>query len=228
MSDNGAEGAQFEAWPITAGGDMKAHVARYHNNNLDNIGARDSFVWYGSRWASASTAPGLLYKMFTSEGGIRVPFILRYPKLINAGTIDHSFATCMDILPTILDICSVHQPGKMYKGRSIAPVTGASWLPYLQGQKKEIHGVDHTTGWELFGRRAIRKGGMKAIFIPKPFGPEKWQLFNVLDDPGETNDLAEQQPDIMREMVGLYDEYCQKNGVIAQDGASRGKWNESI
>ncbi|KAI0596405.1 sulfatase [Biscogniauxia sp. FL1348] len=229
MSDNGAEGAQFEAFPATAGGDMDAYVARYHDNALDNIGARDSFVWYGSRWASASTAPGLLYKMFTSEGGIRVPLILRYPGLVpreRRGGVDHGFATCMDVLPTILDVCGVAHPGTTYRGRAIAPPAGKTWVPYLAGREPAIHGADHVTGWELFGRRAVRQGGFKATFIPKPFGPERWQLFNILDDPGETDDLAERRPEKLRDMIGLYNEYCKRNGVVTQSADSRSRWND--
>ncbi|KAI5918529.1 sulfatase [Camillea tinctor] len=230
MSDNGAEGAQFEAFPATAGGDMDAYVARYHNNALHNIGARDSFAWYGSRWASASTAPGLLYKMFTSEGGIRVPLIMRYPGLVapggEGGRIDHSFATCMDVLPTVLDVCGVAHPGTVYKGRAIAPLAGRTWVPYLRGAESAIHGVDHVTGWELFGRRAVRQGAYKATFIPRPFGPERWQLFNILDDPGETDDLAERQPEKLGDMVELYNEYCKRNGVVTQSGSSRSQWND--
>ena len=50
---------------------------RYYNNKLDNIGNYDSFVWYGPRWAQASTAPHKLYKGYSTEGGIRVPFIVQ-------------------------------------------------------------------------------------------------------------------------------------------------------
>lgn len=228
MSDNGAEGAQFEAWPMTAGGDMDAHVAKYHDNSLRNIGAYNSFVWYGSRWASASTAPGLLYKMFTSEGGIRVPLIMRYPSLAKPNSIDHSFTTCMDIMPTILDLCGVSHPGKRYKGRSVAPMMGCTWVPHLQNAEKPIHDQDHVTGWELFGRRAVRQGGFKALYIPKPFGAEKWQLFNILDDPGETEDLAEKMPEKMKNMICLYGDYCKANGVITQSGNSRDQWNEKL
>lgn len=229
FSDNGAEGAQYEAWPLTAGGNMDGYVAKYHNNSLDNIGARDSFVWYGSQWASASTAPSLLYKMFTSEGGIRVPFIVRYPELIQAkGGIDHSFCTVMDIMPTVLDLAGVPKPGTTYKNRQVEPMAGKSWVPYLAGQAKEIHSVDHITGWELFGRRAIRQGPWKAILIPYPFGPEKWQLFNVLDDPGETRDLGDDDPDKLQYMVSLYGDYCRRNGVIEQSGASRAAWSDEV
>ena len=44
------------------------------DNSLDNIGNANSFVWYGTRWAQASTAPSRLFKMYTTEGGIKVPF----------------------------------------------------------------------------------------------------------------------------------------------------------
>ncbi|KAJ5093298.1 hypothetical protein N7456_009159 [Penicillium angulare] len=229
FSDNGAEGAQFEAWPITAGGDMDAYVAQYHNNSIENIGAYDSYVWYGSRWASASTAPGLLYKMFTSEGGIRVPFVLRYPGLVKSpGSIDHSFSTVMDIMPTLLDLCKAQHPGRTYRGHEIEPMAGKTWLPYLNKETPEIHSVDHVTGWELFGRRAIRQGSWKALFIPSPFGPEKWQLFNILEDPGETTDLCSEQPEKLTEMTRLYEDYCKTNGVISQSGASRAQWSKDI
>jgi arylsulfatase A-like enzyme len=73
QSDNGAEGADIEAMP-TMGPDVVSTVRRYYDNSFDNIGHGDSYVWYGSRWAQASTAPSRLYKAFSTEGGIRVPF----------------------------------------------------------------------------------------------------------------------------------------------------------
>lgn len=228
MSDNGAEGAQYEYAPLTSGGDMDSYCKEYHDNSLENMGRYDSFVWYGARWASASTAPGLLYKMFTSEGGIRVPFVVRYPKVFPAGAIDHSFSTVMDIMPTILDICNVKHPGTTYQGREIEPMTGATWLPYLRGEAAAIHSAEHVTGWELFGRRAIRQGPWKGLFIPKPYGPEQWQLFNLLEDPGETKDLVVEMPEKMKQMVALYEDYCKVNGVINQSDASRAGWSDSV
>lgn len=157
-----------------------------------------------------------------------MPFVIRYPKLIQQPGIDHSFCTVMDIMPTLLELAGVPQPGTTYNGREVAPIAGKSWIPHLSGQTEEIHDVDHVTGWELFGRRAIRQGPWKAIYIPRPFGPERWQLFNVLADPGETNDLANEQAEKLEKLKGLYEEYCQQNGVINQDGASRANWSDTV
>ena len=73
QSDNGAEGADIEAQP-TMGPDVVRTIRRYYDNSFENIGHANSYVWYGSRWAQASTAPSRLYKAFSTEGGIRVPF----------------------------------------------------------------------------------------------------------------------------------------------------------
>lgn len=142
--------------------------------------------------------------------------------------MDHSFTTVMDIMPTILDVCGIKHPGKTYQGRDLAPMSGSSWLPYLRGQSDRIHSEDHVTGWELFGRRAVRQGQWKGLFIPKPYGPEKWQLFNILDDPGEVDDLSEEVPDKMKHMIALYEDYCKVNGVISQSPASRAGWSDMV
>lgn len=56
MSDNGAEGASYEAMPLV-GGRIMAHVDKYYDNSLDNIGRGNSFVWYGCRWARQPPHP---------------------------------------------------------------------------------------------------------------------------------------------------------------------------
>ena len=56
MSDNGAEGLMMEA--LTSMGNettMADIINAYYDNSLENIGEKDSFVWYGPRWASAAT-----------------------------------------------------------------------------------------------------------------------------------------------------------------------------
>lgn len=223
MSDNGAEGLLLEAVPII-NENIFDHIDKYYNNSLDNIGKFDSYVWYGPHWASAATAPNRLYKGFTSEGGIRVPFILNYEpfnKTRKQRGIEHAFATVMDICPTILELAGAQHPGTSYKGREVAKVRGKSWVPYLSSSSTAsidphtaIHPEDTITGWELFGRLAVRKGKWKATFIPQPYGPEKWQLFDLERDPGETVDLAGERKEKLKELLVAWSEYMKECGVV--------------
>lgn len=215
MSDNGAEGLLLEAIPIIKG-DVHEHIANYYDNSLDNLGKKNSFVWYGPHWASAATAPGRLYKSFTTEGGVRVPLVLNYPPLTRyMPNIDHAFATVMDIAPTVLELAGVQHPGTTYCGRTVAPIRGKSWIPHLAGQTGSIHPDDMAMGWELFGRQAIRKGRFKAVYIPKPYGPEKWQLYDLKSDPGERIDLANQKPEILADLMEEWEKYVHEVGLIA-------------
>ncbi|KAH6977567.1 arylsulfatase [Ilyonectria sp. MPI-CAGE-AT-0026] len=214
MSDNGAEGMLLEAVPVIEE-NVFDHIAKYYDNSLSNLGRYNSYTWYGPHWASAATAPSRLYKCFTSEGGIRVPFIMKYlPLTTGESGIEHSFSTVMDIAPTILQLARVRHPAPNYRSRTINPMRGASWLPYLKGEVESIHKKDHVTGWELFGRQAVRKGNWKALYISKPFGPERWQLYKLDVDQGETNDLSETYPDKMAEMIKEWDNYVTEVGVV--------------
>jgi arylsulfatase len=113
MSDNGAEGAAYEAYPIVQGS-MIQHLQKYYNNSLENLGNDDSFIWYGPRWAQAATAPSRLYKAYTTEGGVRVPFLAKFPAGYGmegkANSITHEFGTVMDLAPTILEMAGITHP----------------------------------------------------------------------------------------------------------------------
>ncbi|CAO3694225.1 unnamed protein product [Umbelopsis ramanniana] len=211
-SDNGAEGASYEMLPVV-GDNIVDHIEKYYNNSLDNIGQKDSFVWYGSRWAQAATAPSRLFKMFSTEGGVRVPLIM---KPIGSGnpSICDEFCTMMDIMPTFLELAGIEKPGSTYNGRSVLSMRGSSWVPYLNGSAEHIHKDDHVTGWELVGQGALRKGNWKINFVNKPFGPETWQLYDLSVDPGETNDLGEQEPEKLKELINHWQEYALETQVV--------------
>ena len=84
------------------------------------------------------------------------------------------------------------------------PIRGRWLVPYLSGDSEAVHGADTGTGWELFGRRAIRQGDWKALYLPAPYGPGTWQLY----------DLAASHPDKLGEPLELWDRYVEENGVI--------------
>ena len=129
MSDNGAEGAAYEAYPLVKG-PLLEHIRKYYDNSPDNIGAGDSFVWYGPRWAQAATAPSRMYKLYTTEGGVRVPCVARFPGCPAA--IRHEFATVMDIAPTLLDMAGIKHPAPTYQGRTVAHMRGSTMYPWLK------------------------------------------------------------------------------------------------
>ena len=87
-------------------------------------------------------------------------------------------------------------------------------MPYIKGISMSVHEKDFISGWETCGRAAVRKGDWKMVFIPKPKGPEKWQLYNLAKDPGEIHDLADQEPERMEKMVKLWDQYVLETGVV--------------
>lgn len=192
---------------------MLKYIGRFYNNALDNIGNKDSFVWYGGRWAQASTAPSRLYKEFSTEGGIHVPFILKYPGMAE-GQIIREFCTVMDIMPTLLDLAGAKKPGAVYNGREVIPMRGSSWMPYFSGATKAFHDEDHVTGWEIIGQGALRKGRWKINWVAEPYGINDWQLYDLSVDPAETNDLGSTHPELLQEMIAHWKVYAKETGVV--------------
>ena len=60
----------------------------------------------------------------------------------------------------------------------------------------------------------MRQGAFKAISIPKPVGTGEWQLYNVVADPGEANNLAEAMPEKLETLKAVWDRYATDVGVI--------------
>ena len=212
MSDNGAEGAIVEAFPIL-GPHVRDFVRTYCDNSLDNIGRGNSFVWYGPRWAQAATAPARLYKAFTSEGGIRVPPFITWPGFTRQRRISSCFTTVMDLAPTLLELAGIQSPAGIYQGHAVENIRGRSMCNYLRGGASDVHFQNHWTGWELFGRYGIRQGAWKALFIPPPEGPGVWQLYNLSSDPGETVDLSAINSERLADLLRRWEQYVAETGV---------------
>ena len=219
MSDNGAEGNLLESLPVMSSLGVAETMRRFYNNSLDNIGNHDSFVWYGPRWALAATAPSRGFKGTAAEGGIRCPCIVRYPAAaLPNGSINHEFVNVMDILPTFLELAQVQHPAPTFRGRQVAPVRGKSWLPMLLGESSFVYDTKQdVTGWELFDKRAIRRGEYKALFLPPPEGSGEWELYNLTKDPGEVNDLSKDHPDILKALLEDWEQYFSETGMVEID-----------
>jgi arylsulfatase A-like enzyme len=212
MSDNGAYGAH----PGNSSAFPQDWIDANFDNSYDNMGKIGSYIHYGPHWAEASTAPSRLFKGFSTEGGIKVPAIINYPEKMRnfKDQFSDEFMTILDLAPTFLELAETKHPGTNFKGKDIYPLIGKSALAFLEGRTDKIHNEDFVVAWELNGRAAIRKGDWKIIKIPGRFGTGDWELFNLKDDPGETNDLSVQNAKKLEELLQEWNKYVETNGVI--------------
>lgn len=218
MSDNGADGNSVF--------DLEANrewIKRNVNNSMENTGRKGSFIEYGPGWAQVSSTPFNMYKSFAFEGGIAVPQIVVLPDWARGGAITNVPAHVTDIAPTILALTGVAPSGMSYQGREVFPMTGHSMRSFLNGQSKSIHPDGFTAGWELMGRKALRKGDWKIVLANAPWGTGEWELYNVARDRSELNNLAKKNPAKLKEMLAEYDAYSKANGVLNTPAASNPK-----
>ncbi len=156
----------------------------------------------GTTINGANNAPLRGSKRQTWEGGIRVPFMIRWKGRIAEGTTDARPVIQLDVLPTALAAAGV-EPKAEWK------LDGVNLLPYLTGTRQD--NPHEALYWRLFGHMAIRKGPWKLVKTME--GPvlnadtsnpdlSGAQLFNLMDDIGEKNDLAATRPEKVKELAG--------------------------
>ncbi len=113
------------------------------------------------------------------EGGVRVPFIARWPGRIPAGTVTDAFLSSLELLPTLAAASSARRP------RGIV-LDGFDMLPVLQGKSRSRR---TEMFWEWRAQRAARVGDFKWVEMGESSG-----LFDLSKDIGETIDLSLTQP----------------------------------
>ncbi|MEN6425632.1 MAG: arylsulfatase [Phycisphaerales bacterium] len=125
------------------------------------------------------------------EGGIRVPFIARWPGRIEPGSESDHVCAFWDFLPTCAEFLGEQPP---------AGIDGISILPTLLGRPEQQKKHEHLY-WELSNQQAVRMGDWKALRL-KP--GQKIQLFNLRIDPGEQKDVADEHPDIVARAEAVF------------------------
>jgi len=215
MSDNGAD-----ARPEQGLGLESDFLEKNYDNSFENLGKESSFVSYGGAWAEVGSMPFRLHKGMTTEGGIRVPAIIRLPGGGPEAGIKREFASVMDIMPTFLEVAGTTHPGETYKGRAVLPVSGKSMLPYLKGEVNVLH-EDSPYGFSVHRRQGLQFNQWKIVRLPKPYGDYTWELYDLDADPGETSNLAGKMPDRTKEMVQRWEEFASDTGIIVSEPSSR-------
>jgi len=213
LSDNGANGAHATAYPGNADG---AYLSSF-DNSLENRGLPNSFVDMGPSWARAVSVPFRFFKSFTSEGGIRAPLIVKgVGNIPVGGNWSHAFVHVTDIMPTLMEMAETAYP-ETIGGRAIRQPIGTSIMPLLEGKATESRRA-LGMGYELFEMKAYILDNWKILRLPEPFGIGDWELFNLIEDPGETRDLSAKNPAKRSELVGLWKRYAADNDVYDHKG----------
>lgn len=186
-----------------------------YNGDFSPMGQKGAYADYGPGWATASSTPNSYFKTFSTEGGLRVPFIARFPEKIAAGQSTNAFLFVKDIFPTVMQMAGIALPGAQYDGRNVYQPSGTSAWPLLTGKAQTVHAPNDTIGYELAGSSAVFQGEFKLSRNPPPKGTGTWELYNIVVDPGEVNNLATDNPALVAELIEAYAVYEQENGVVA-------------
>ena len=127
------------------------------------------------------------------EGGLRIPFLVRWPTRIEAGRVSDLVFYQPDVFPTLAELTDATPP---------ADIDGLSILPELlgpeaTGREQQRHEFLY---WEFRAQVAVRMDDWKAI-QPKEEAP--WELYDLSQDLSETKNLAAAHPEVLARMRGF-------------------------
>lgn len=177
-----------------------------------------------TRQTTSNNGPLKGFKATTWEGGVRVPFFVQWTGKIPAGKVDDRPVIQLDILPTALAAVGAEAPAD-------AKLDGVNLLPYLTGEKAEA--PHDALFWRFGGQIAVRKGDWKLVkgaTDENPVGQlgpkaslEGAQLYNLASDIGEQTNLADKEPEKVKELAAAWEAWNSQNVEAKWLPGNRGK-----
>jgi arylsulfatase A-like enzyme len=139
-------------------------------------------------------------KFTAFEGGMAVPLLMRYPDIIEAGTMVADPVSLLDVFPTV-DAATRAEPVDRPPELSL---DGVSLIPYLTGETKAA--PHDTLYWRWLYNKAVRRGEWKLIVTEDgspavPEGERRVVLYNLRLDPAETTDLSADHPVLVADLL---------------------------
>ncbi|WP_137817297.1 arylsulfatase [Pseudomonas sp. 2FG] len=197
-------------------------------------GSDRTFPHFAAPWAWAMSTPFKWVKQVASHfGGTAQGVAMSWPGHINdMGGIRRQFHHVIDIAPTILEATGVPAPDTL-NGIRQRPMDGMS-MAYTWDKANANAPTQHTTQYfEMLGNRAIYHGGWVAATTPAtlPWAPStatppdvitgyKWELYNVEEDPTQSNDLAAKMPEKLKQMQSIFYLEAEKYDVLPLDNST--------
>jgi arylsulfatase A-like enzyme len=121
------------------------------------------------------------------EGGLKVPFLVRWPEKIKAGAVTDHLCYFPDIMPTLSEIAGAKSPN----------TDGLSLVPTLKSQGEQKN--HKHLYWEYVGQTAVRMNNWKAYKAKRG----EWELFDLSRDIEENVDLSKSEPDVLNQLIAL-------------------------
>lgn len=182
------------------------------------IGGPRSLVHYPRGWGMASNTPFRLYKGHTYAGGVRVPFVLSWPRGARDGRltpgIRPQYQYVTDIAPTLLELAGLERP-EQRRGVTLQEPDGVTFTPVLTDPD---HLSTHPEQYcEMTGNRSYYRDGHKLVTLHRPGAPyddSEWALYDIRTDPTEIHDLAAEHPDLVKELSAAWEKAAWRNGVF--------------
>jgi len=189
-SDNGHEPGYYEEEGHCSGGKKTLDGRRIDNIDLNYTSELVGDVFDGNDGLSGK-------KLFSLEGGARIPFIVRYPEDSKAGSVSDHMLANYDTMAMIADLLGVELPE--WKD-------GLSFLPELKGTEQPQH--EYVVFAGNIGPALVTPDGWKVRYLPPV---RRFQLFYLPDDYAEERDLSGANPDKLREMATKLLKACDGN-----------------
>ncbi len=202
-------------------------------------GSERTFPHYSAAWAWAFDTPFKWMKQVPSHfGGTSQGMAISWPNRIkDAGGIRRQFHHVIDIVPTILEAAGIPAPDTI-NGIKQSPIEGVS-LAYTWDKANADAPTRHTTQYfEMLGNRAIYHDGWVAATTPVTLPWElstkappdvisgyRWELYNVMEDPTQNNDLAAKMPDKLKQLQNIFYLEAAKYNVLPLDNTTLARWN---
>lgn len=217
IGDNGATKYTASLPGLPAGQEHLQGEERYKAAyaHIDEIGVKNFKGDIPLGWTQAMNTPFRLFKCdANSEGGTRNPMIVVAPNYIqDPGSIRTQFTHLVDIWPTIL-IANNLQLAATINGYKQQPLEGYSFATTFRNNDQ--HFSHPPQYFETGGHRAIYADGWRATLYHsygKPFGTDRWELFDTRSDFNEQNNLAEKYPRQLKKMIRLFEHQAKKYHV---------------
>jgi arylsulfatase A-like enzyme len=165
-----------------------------HDRPEDAPGPPGTWRTLNTAWANVNSAPFRLFKRYAHEGGIATPMIAWWPGgLVQPGRTTDAPFHVIDFMPTLVELTGAEYPATRY-GDPVLPMAGRSFAPLLRDEKPQF---GRQLFWEYQENYAVRDGSWKLV---QSNLDRRWELYDLVADRGETNDLAATHPDIAERM----------------------------